>query len=141
MLNADLFYSSEQLNSQHPERIKFYLSKADTIATQGDRQRVLMQITQELCRRPGLNRAGFDMPTLFIPTLTDKVSLSLPLFLLSSLFHCLFSLCVSFLLSIISISLFPFHLSLSLLSSLSLPLSLFLSSLSIFPLSLTIIHQ
>ena len=36
-------------------------------------QRVLMQITQELCKRPGLNKAGFNMPTIYIPTLTGKV--------------------------------------------------------------------
>lgn len=62
----------ESLNNQHPDRIRFYLSKADTAGTQGDRQRVLMQITQELCKRPGLNKTGFDMPTIYIPTLTDK---------------------------------------------------------------------
>lgn len=49
------------------------MSKADTAGTEGDRQRVLMQITQELCRRPGLSRAGFDMPTIYIPDLTGKV--------------------------------------------------------------------
>ena len=32
-----------------------------------------MQITQELCKRPGLNRAGFEMQTIYIPTLLDKV--------------------------------------------------------------------
>ncbi|XP_003388904.1 PREDICTED: uncharacterized protein LOC100641518 isoform X2 [Amphimedon queenslandica] len=64
----------ECLNAKHPERIKFYLSKADTAGTQGDRQRVLMQITQELCKRQGLNRAGFDMPTIFIPSLTEKTT-------------------------------------------------------------------
>lgn len=32
-----------------------------------------MQITQELCKRPGLNKAGFEMPTIYIPTLLDKV--------------------------------------------------------------------
>lgn len=49
------------------------MSKADTAGTEGDRQKVLMQITQELCRRPGLNKAGFDMPTIYIPDLTGKV--------------------------------------------------------------------
>jgi len=33
-----------------------------------------MQITQELCKRPGLNKAGFEMPTIYIPTLLDKVT-------------------------------------------------------------------
>lgn len=32
-----------------------------------------MQITQELCKRPGLNKAGFEMQTIYIPTLLDKV--------------------------------------------------------------------
>lgn len=27
----------------------------------------MMQIVQELCRRPGLNKCGFDMPTIYIP--------------------------------------------------------------------------
>lgn len=31
------------------------------------RQRVMMQIVQELCRRPGLNKCGFEMPTIYIP--------------------------------------------------------------------------
>lgn len=26
-----------------------------------------MQIVQELCRRPGLNKCGFEMPTIYIP--------------------------------------------------------------------------
>ena len=30
-------------------------------------QRVMMQIVQELCKRPGLNKCGFDMPTIYIP--------------------------------------------------------------------------
>ena len=27
----------------------------------------MMQIVQELCKRPNLNRTGFDMPTIYIP--------------------------------------------------------------------------
>jgi hypothetical protein len=34
----------------------------------------MMQIVQELCKRPGLNRTGFDMPTIYIPSPTSKVS-------------------------------------------------------------------
>ena len=68
-----LCWSPETLNDQHPDRVRFYMSKADTAGTEGDRQKVLMQITQELCRRPGLNKAGFDMPTIYIPDLTGKV--------------------------------------------------------------------
>ena len=27
----------------------------------------MMQIVQELCKRPGLNKTGFDMPTIYVP--------------------------------------------------------------------------
>jgi len=79
----------EQLNIRHPERLRFYLSKADEAGTESDRQRfvwwpysffmnyqlktvlfffrVMMQIVQELCKRPGLNKTGFDMPTIYVP--------------------------------------------------------------------------
>lgn len=33
-----------------------------------------MQIVQELCRRPGLNKCGFEMPTIYIPN-PQKVGL------------------------------------------------------------------
>ncbi|XP_057294295.1 uncharacterized protein LOC130622862 [Hydractinia symbiolongicarpus] len=62
----------EHLNESYSDRLRFFLSKADTAGTESDRQRVLMQITQELCKRPGLNKCGFDMPTIFVPSLTDK---------------------------------------------------------------------
>ncbi|KAJ7333768.1 hypothetical protein OS493_015859 [Desmophyllum pertusum] len=52
----------EKLNEKHADRIRFFLSKADTAGHESDRQKVLMQITQELCKRPGLNKAGFEMP-------------------------------------------------------------------------------
>lgn len=62
----------EHLNEDYGDKLRFFLSKADTAGTESDRQRVLMQITQELCKRPGLNKCGFDMPTIFIPSLTDR---------------------------------------------------------------------
>jgi len=62
----------ERLNEHDSDKIRFFLSKADTAGTESDRQRVLMQITQELCKRPGLNKCGFDMPTIYIPSLTDR---------------------------------------------------------------------
>ena len=34
----------------------------------------MMQIVQELCKRPGLNRTGFDMPTIYVPNMNQKVS-------------------------------------------------------------------
>ncbi|KAM9392394.1 uncharacterized protein KZ484_003855 isoform 2-T2 [Pholidichthys leucotaenia] len=57
----------ESLNEKHGERLRFYLSKADEAGGEPDRQRVMMQIVQELCKRPGLNKCGFDMPTIYIP--------------------------------------------------------------------------
>ncbi|XP_035692019.1 uncharacterized protein LOC118426623 [Branchiostoma floridae] len=64
----------ERLNEKHSERIKFYLSKADEAGSETDRQRVMMQITQELCKRPGLNKCGFDMPTIYVPQLNVRSS-------------------------------------------------------------------
>uniref|UniRef100_UPI00398EEEF6 EH domain-containing protein 4 n=1 Tax=Pristiophorus japonicus TaxID=55135 RepID=UPI00398EEEF6 len=57
----------ERLNETQGDRIRFYLSKADEAGSESDRQRVMMQIVQELCKRPGLNKCGFDMPTIYIP--------------------------------------------------------------------------
>ncbi|KAK5856495.1 hypothetical protein PBY51_008084 [Eleginops maclovinus] len=57
----------EKLNEKHGDRLHFYLSKADEAGGESDRQRVMMQIVQELCKRPGLNKCGFDMPTIYIP--------------------------------------------------------------------------
>ncbi|KAL0993639.1 hypothetical protein UPYG_G00110950 [Umbra pygmaea] len=57
----------EKLNEKHGERLRFYLSKADEAGGESDRQRVMMQIVQELCKRPGLNKCGFDMPTIYVP--------------------------------------------------------------------------
>lgn len=59
----------EKLNDKHSERVRFYLSKADESGHESDRQRVMMQIVQELCKRPGLNKTCFDMPTIYIPHL------------------------------------------------------------------------
>jgi len=63
----------EALNEKHSERMRFCLSKADEVGYECDRQRVMMQIVQELCKRPGLNRTGFDMPTICIPHPTRNV--------------------------------------------------------------------
>ncbi|XP_034449954.1 uncharacterized protein si:ch211-11k18.4 [Hippoglossus hippoglossus] len=57
----------ECLNEKHGDRLRFFLSKADEAGGESDRQRVMMQIVQELCKRPGLNKCGFDMPTIYIP--------------------------------------------------------------------------
>ncbi|XP_062398652.1 uncharacterized protein si:dkey-98f17.5 [Sardina pilchardus] len=57
----------EKLSETSADKLRFYLSKADEAGKETDRQRVMMQIVQELCRRPGLNKCGFEMPTIFIP--------------------------------------------------------------------------
>ncbi|KAM9822486.1 uncharacterized protein ACBT44_007646 [Syngnathus typhle] len=57
----------EKLSEKCGEKMRFYLSKADEAGRETDRQRVMMQIVQELCRRPGLNKCGFEMPTIYIP--------------------------------------------------------------------------
>jgi len=64
----------ESLNEKHADRMRFYLSKADEAGHESDRQRVMMQIVQELCKRPGLNRTGFDMPTIYVPNMNQKGS-------------------------------------------------------------------
>merc|ERR1712142_752854 len=63
----------ESISSKHPERMRFYLSKADEAGHESDRQRVMMQIVQELCKRPGLNKTGFDMPTIYVPNPNKQV--------------------------------------------------------------------
>ncbi|TRY87469.1 hypothetical protein DNTS_035298 [Danionella cerebrum] len=57
----------ENLSEKCGDKLRFYLSKADEAGRETDRQRVMMQIVQELCRRPGLNKCGFEMPTIYIP--------------------------------------------------------------------------
>ncbi|XP_046386834.1 uncharacterized protein LOC124156358 isoform X2 [Ischnura elegans] len=57
----------EALNDKHAEKMRFYLSKADEAGTESDRQKVMMQIVQELCKRPSLNCTAFDMPAIYIP--------------------------------------------------------------------------
>ncbi|KAJ8415293.1 hypothetical protein AAFF_G00422730 [Aldrovandia affinis] len=57
----------EKLSEKCGDKLFFYLSKADEAGRETDRQRVMMQIVQELCRRPGLNKCGFEMPTIYIP--------------------------------------------------------------------------
>merc|ERR1712113_1029746 len=63
----------EALSEKHSERMRFYLSKADEAGHESDRQRVMMQIVQELCKRPGLNKTGFDMPTIYVPNPNKQV--------------------------------------------------------------------
>ncbi|RWS23177.1 hypothetical protein B4U80_08177, partial [Leptotrombidium deliense] len=59
----------EKINSKWSGKIRFYLSKADEAGDETDRQKVMMQIVQELCKRQGLNKCGFEMPTIYVPDL------------------------------------------------------------------------
>lgn len=63
----------EELNKTNTGRMRFCLSKADEAGHESDRQRVMMQIVQEVCKRPGLNGTCFDMPTIFIPSTSKPV--------------------------------------------------------------------
>merc|ERR1712029_357013 len=63
----------EALSVKHSEKIRCCLSKADEAGHESDRQRVMMQIVQELCKRPGLNKTGFDMPTIYVPNPNKQV--------------------------------------------------------------------
>ncbi|XP_054281457.1 uncharacterized protein LOC128999120 [Macrosteles quadrilineatus] len=65
----------EKINSLYPEKLHMYLSKSDEIRKQTDKQKIMMQITQEVCRHSGLNRSGFSMPGIYIPTLAHKQEL------------------------------------------------------------------
>ncbi|MBN3320710.1 EHD1 protein, partial [Atractosteus spatula] len=65
----------ENLNETQGDKLRFFLSKADEAGAESDRQRVMMQIVQELCKRPGLNKCGFDMPTIYVPN-PNKVPLN-----------------------------------------------------------------
>lgn len=61
----------EKMANLHPDKMRFYLSKADEAGEESDRQKVMMQIVQELCKRPCLNQCGFEMSTIFIPNHSD----------------------------------------------------------------------
>ena len=59
----------EQLNKSNPEKMHYYLAKADEAGNDRDRHRVLMQIVQNLCRQPEISKTNFDMPTIYLPDL------------------------------------------------------------------------
>ena len=56
----------EKLNATCPERVSYYCSKADSITDANDRQKVLIQITQNLSGRIK-NPHTFDIPTIYLP--------------------------------------------------------------------------
>ena len=61
----------EKLAETAPEKLCFYLSKADTVPDESDRQKVLIQIAQNLTVR--LKNLQFDIPPIYIPGVDVKV--------------------------------------------------------------------
>jgi len=56
----------ERLNQDHAEKLRYFLSKADTVPNERDRQKVVVQITQNLSSRVR-NVHAFELPSLYIP--------------------------------------------------------------------------
>lgn len=56
----------KRLNQEHAEKIRYFLSKADTVPNERDRQKVVVQITQNLSSRIQ-NKHAFELPSLYIP--------------------------------------------------------------------------
>ena len=56
----------ERLNQDHAEKLRYFLSKADTVPNERDRQKVVVQITQNLSSRVR-NAHAFELPSLYIP--------------------------------------------------------------------------
>ena len=61
----------ERLNLQHAEKLRYFLSKADTVPNERDRQKVVVQITQNLSSRVK-NKHAFELPSLYIPDHSGK---------------------------------------------------------------------
>lgn len=67
----------ERLNkTSHLEKIHYFMSKADAVEKEHDRQRVLIQITQNLATKIR-NSHAFNLPTFYLPR-EDDVPLSIP---------------------------------------------------------------
>ena len=56
----------ERLNHDHAEKLRYFLSKADTVENERDRQKVVVQITQNLSSRVR-NAHAFELPSLYVP--------------------------------------------------------------------------
>ena len=56
----------QRLNVEHASRIRYFLSKADTVPNERDRQKVVVQITQNLSSKIRTAHA-FELPSLYIP--------------------------------------------------------------------------
>lgn len=65
----------ERLNENHAEKLAYYMSKADQVEKEHDRQRVLIQITQNLSSRIK-NSHAFKLPTIYLPR--DDLAVPIP---------------------------------------------------------------
>ena len=65
----------ERLNESHAEKLAYYMSKADQVEKEHDRQRVLIQITQNLAGRVK-NSHAFKLPTIYLPR--DDLAVPIP---------------------------------------------------------------
>ncbi|EEH56763.1 uncharacterized protein MICPUCDRAFT_47608 [Micromonas pusilla CCMP1545] len=65
----------ERLNEKHAEKLAYYMSKADQVEKEHDRQRVLIQITQNLAGRIK-NSHAFKLPTIYLPR--DDLAVPIP---------------------------------------------------------------
>ncbi|MEW5304094.1 MAG: hypothetical protein WDW38_003411 [Sanguina aurantia] len=63
-------------NSKHLEKISYYMSKADAVEKEHDRQKVLIQITQNLATKIR-NSHAFNLPTFYLPR-DDDVPCNIP---------------------------------------------------------------
>ena len=63
----------ERVSERHGEKLFFYMSKADQVEAEDDRQRVLIQITQNVTARMKSTHA-FKLPTFYLPTAASSPS-------------------------------------------------------------------
>jgi hypothetical protein len=68
----------ERLNERHAEKLAYYMSKADQVEKEHDRQRVLIQITQNLAGRIK-NSHAFKLPTIYLPREHGYPELKIPI--------------------------------------------------------------
>ena len=57
----------KRLNQEHAGKLRYFLSKADTVPNERDRQKVVVQITQNLASHIS-NAHAFELPSLYIPS-------------------------------------------------------------------------
>eukprot|EP01113_Clastostelium_recurvatum_P031810 TRINITY_DN4013_c0_g1_i5.p1 TRINITY_DN4013_c0_g1~~TRINITY_DN4013_c0_g1_i5.p1 ORF type:complete len:470 (+),score=143.94 TRINITY_DN4013_c0_g1_i5:317-1726(+) len=60
----------ERLNENYGDKMRYYLSKADDVDNEQDRQKVLIQITQNLSSK--IRNQKFDLPTIYLPRADRK---------------------------------------------------------------------